>query len=578
MCDNKIYEVAQNLQKQRKELHQQIREFYKMFPQAAKSWDEIDFDENSHKIVDFFRHVFSKTQFDQESIKFAKYLGSIAYRDLKLPIGRIVFRCFEDMSDTLQYNMQHLICKWWVREGMKEDVAASSQGEIDVNEIFYTNTMIPNDIYVVFKKEKYPIPTLFVFREQNNMKKKTCVCSSCLEHCSTLKVVDTKLFSIMFEDIIDDCIISQLLSNICVGICAHSEFGGLVDFFQAQKVDLQTLINWLTDNIGEFGIMKTCESLFENYTSDILTNKFLHYTIKPCAVKFLRVATIHNDVHFISRVFFNNSICLKMNKNIMIVFDMSITEQYLNEIFEPLWKVMEMNKVISKADMLNAKGFTFAERIQNILAKARINSSKDIIKYTNCLSDSAEKYLNADDRQRAAEMLLHEIYEKDDKKQMSMSKRQRKRMRQKKAREAAVLCETEVFQEEEKEDEENMLKALKNKRRLLSMRKKFTKNRVICELSLFLRTHTIWKLRFELLEKEYKCMENKLNKLRNEVVCPITHEKFVDPVVADDGNTYEKQYIVNWLSLHSTSPLFGKNMNGNIVPNILVRNITALVS
>ena len=37
--------------------------------------------------------------------------------------------------------------------------------------------------------------------------------------------------------------------------------------------------------------------------------------------------------------------------------------------------------------------------------------------------------------------------------------------------------------------------------------------------------------------------------------CPLTKRVMVDPVVAEDGRTYEKAAILNWLEEHTTSPL-----------------------
>lgn len=37
--------------------------------------------------------------------------------------------------------------------------------------------------------------------------------------------------------------------------------------------------------------------------------------------------------------------------------------------------------------------------------------------------------------------------------------------------------------------------------------------------------------------------------------CPITHERMRDAVVADDGHTYERAAIEQWLRAHGTSPI-----------------------
>jgi hypothetical protein len=40
-----------------------------------------------------------------------------------------------------------------------------------------------------------------------------------------------------------------------------------------------------------------------------------------------------------------------------------------------------------------------------------------------------------------------------------------------------------------------------------------------------------------------------------EFMCPLTMEIFVDPVITEDGQTYERAAIEVWFSNHSTSPL-----------------------
>ena len=38
------------------------------------------------------------------------------------------------------------------------------------------------------------------------------------------------------------------------------------------------------------------------------------------------------------------------------------------------------------------------------------------------------------------------------------------------------------------------------------------------------------------------------------MLCPITHEMMVDPVVCADGHSYERSWITQWLSMNDTSP------------------------
>jgi hypothetical protein len=51
-------------------------------------------------------------------------------------------------------------------------------------------------------------------------------------------------------------------------------------------------------------------------------------------------------------------------------------------------------------------------------------------------------------------------------------------------------------------------------------------------------------------------------------VCPITQEINVEPVVAEDGHTYEKCAIRTWLTKHNTSPLTNKILySDRLIPN-----------
>lgn len=43
--------------------------------------------------------------------------------------------------------------------------------------------------------------------------------------------------------------------------------------------------------------------------------------------------------------------------------------------------------------------------------------------------------------------------------------------------------------------------------------------------------------------------------LSKNLTCPITHELFVEPVLAEDGNTYERGAIIQWLETNKKSPL-----------------------
>lgn len=51
-------------------------------------------------------------------------------------------------------------------------------------------------------------------------------------------------------------------------------------------------------------------------------------------------------------------------------------------------------------------------------------------------------------------------------------------------------------------------------------------------------------------------------------LCPIMQDFFVDPVVAEDGHSYERSAIKTWLEKHNTSPLTNKMMySKRLIPN-----------
>jgi hypothetical protein len=64
-----------------------------------------------------------------------------------------------------------------------------------------------------------------------------------------------------------------------------------------------------------------------------------------------------------------------------------------------------------------------------------------------------------------------------------------------------------------------------------------------------------------------------LNTIADEVVCPITRQLLVDPVMARDGKVYERGSIETWLKKHERSPMNGNHMEATLVPALHVRNI-----
>ena len=56
--------------------------------------------------------------------------------------------------------------------------------------------------------------------------------------------------------------------------------------------------------------------------------------------------------------------------------------------------------------------------------------------------------------------------------------------------------------------------------------------------------------------------------------CPISWDIFKDPVILEDGFTYERENISEWLSNHRTSPTTNRKLNNKkIIPNQIVKNI-----
>ncbi|KAA6371328.1 MAG: hypothetical protein EZS28_033145, partial [Streblomastix strix] len=47
-------------------------------------------------------------------------------------------------------------------------------------------------------------------------------------------------------------------------------------------------------------------------------------------------------------------------------------------------------------------------------------------------------------------------------------------------------------------------------------------------------------------------------------ICPITQEIMVDPVIAEDGISYEREAIVDWLKVNKTSPITRQRMSGRL--------------
>eukprot|EP00492_Amphilonche_elongata_P000279 TRINITY_DN113_c0_g1_i5.p1 TRINITY_DN113_c0_g1~~TRINITY_DN113_c0_g1_i5.p1 ORF type:complete len:105 (+),score=28.66 TRINITY_DN113_c0_g1_i5:141-455(+) len=50
-------------------------------------------------------------------------------------------------------------------------------------------------------------------------------------------------------------------------------------------------------------------------------------------------------------------------------------------------------------------------------------------------------------------------------------------------------------------------------------------------------------------------------------LCPITRDILEDPVVAQDGNTYERSAVERWFRQCHSSPMFGTTIGARLVTN-----------
>lgn len=60
--------------------------------------------------------------------------------------------------------------------------------------------------------------------------------------------------------------------------------------------------------------------------------------------------------------------------------------------------------------------------------------------------------------------------------------------------------------------------------------------------------------------------------LENHIYCSISHLIFCDPVLAKDGQVYEKQEITKWFRKNKTSPITRKNISTELTPVIFLKS------
>ena len=61
--------------------------------------------------------------------------------------------------------------------------------------------------------------------------------------------------------------------------------------------------------------------------------------------------------------------------------------------------------------------------------------------------------------------------------------------------------------------------------------------------------------------------------LEQYITCPITGLIFSDPVKADDGHTYERSAIKEWLQKNDTSPLTTIKIGKYIIPDFSINSL-----
>jgi hypothetical protein len=75
----------------------------------------------------------------------------------------------------------------------------------------------------------------------------------------------------------------------------------------------------------------------------------------------------------------------------------------------------------------------------------------------------------------------------------------------------------------------------------------------------------------EYIEEQRKRYEGVMDEIADILVCPITMVVMKEPVVGDDGHTYERSAITEWVKREGTSPLTRERMSVHFVPCMAIR-------
>lgn len=65
-----------------------------------------------------------------------------------------------------------------------------------------------------------------------------------------------------------------------------------------------------------------------------------------------------------------------------------------------------------------------------------------------------------------------------------------------------------------------------------------------------------------------------IEELYPDIVCPISKEIMKNPVITDNGISYEKKDILKWLEKNNNCPITGEYLDNSLLtPNIQLKNI-----
>ena len=64
-----------------------------------------------------------------------------------------------------------------------------------------------------------------------------------------------------------------------------------------------------------------------------------------------------------------------------------------------------------------------------------------------------------------------------------------------------------------------------------------------------------------------------IDKFIHGFICAITQKLPIDPVIAEDGNVYERMAIEQWLKHRTTSPATNNIIGKNLLPTVQIKNL-----